>query len=400
MQFYYQALERDGKLVSGLIEAATERGAHRDLLRRGVQPTAISAAARRGPRSRLRRRLGRRDYAGALNQLHVLIAGGVPVAEAVTTLGDATDHTDLAASYGELTAALRRGDAFPLAFARCFAAIPPHIHRLIEAGDLAGRLGEAIGDAAEEIEREAKIRTELRQALVYPAFLVGFGTFAVLFIFLVVVPRFAAAFRGRLESLPPLSAAVIHAGMWFDQNLVLAVALAVAAAIAVGWSLSRPQIRAAFVDLATRAPVLRRWSTEIEVARWAGILARLLENRVPLIHSLELARSPLRRRDVQLLLGRVERDVRAGTGLAAALHDSAFLAPAALAMIRVGERSGRLPEMVRSLASLYDEALRNRTRAMLAVIEPAAIVVIGAFVGLVAIALFQAITSINNIPGL
>src|SRR5262249_10037026 len=144
----------------------------------------------------------------------------------------------------------------------------------------------------------------------------------------------------------------------------------------------------------------RRWSADVEVARWAAILARLLENRVPLIQSLELARTPLRRRDIQLVLGRVERDVRAGAALAAALHDSAFLAPTALAMIRVGERSGRWPAMVRSLASLYEEQVRNRPRTVLAIVEPIAIVIIGAFVGVVAIAIFQAITSINNVPGL
>ena len=69
-------------------------------------------------------------------------------------------------------------------------------------------------------------------------------------------------------------------------------------------------------------------------------------------------------------------------------------------MIKVGERSGNLPEMVRSLASLYDEAVRNRTRTMLAIIEPIAILLIGGIIGIVAIAIFLAITSINKVPGL
>ncbi|HXO03538.1 MAG TPA: type II secretion system F family protein, partial [Stellaceae bacterium] len=83
-----------------------------------------------------------------------------------------------------------------------------------------------------------------------------------------------------------------------------------------------------------------------------------------------------------------------------ALDDSMFLAPAALTLIRVGERSGNLSEMVSSVASLYHETIRKRTRAALSIIEPVAIVLIGAVIGLVAIAIFQAITSINNVPGL
>lgn len=401
MRFSYQALQRDGKLVRGLIEAPSQRDAHRDLLRRGVQPTTIAPAATRAePARRRRRRLGRREYGAALRQLQALIAGGVPVAEAATTLAEATDHPALAQAYAELTAGLRRGDAFPPAFARSFAEIPLYIHRLVEAGDLSGRLAEAMGDAAAELEREAKTRTELRQALVYPSFLVGFGILAVLFIFLVVVPRFAVTFAGRLDKLPLLSALVINTGMWFHDHIAIVLLLVAGLVATISWSLSRPQTRAAAYDLAVRAPFLRQWSADVEVARWAAILARLLENRVPLIQSLELARTPLRRRDLQLLLGRVERDVRAGAALAAALHDSAFLAASALAMIRVGERSGRLPEMVRGLASLYDESVRTRTRTVLSIIEPIAIVIIGAFVGFVAVAIFQAITSINNVPGL
>ena len=181
MRFHYQALQRDGKLISGLIEAVSERGAHRDLLRRGIQPTVINPAAGSSEAAGRGRRLTRRDYATALKQLHTLVAGGVPIAETVTALAEAADHPMLARAYGELTARLRRGEAFPAAFVQCFPAIPQHIHRLIEAGDLSSRLDEALADAAEELEHEAKVRTELRQTLVYPAFLVVFGLSAVLF---------------------------------------------------------------------------------------------------------------------------------------------------------------------------------------------------------------------------
>jgi general secretion pathway protein F len=400
MRFHYDALQRDGRPVSGLIEAPSARGAHRDLLRRGVQPTAINPAVASNAPVRRLRQPKRRDYGIALKELQVLIAGGVPIAEAVTTLGEANEHPVLAKAYGELTAALRRGETFPSALAQCFPGIAPHILRMIEAGDFSGRLAEALADAAAALEREAKIRTELRQTLLYPAFLVAFGCLAVVFIFLVVVPRFAAMFQDKLDRLPLLSYIVIGAGIWFRDHLILVVALITGTVAACGWALSQPRVRATFLDFATRLPLLREWSAEVEVARWAAVFARLLQNRVPLIQSLELARGTLRRRDIQLRLSRVEGDVRTGSALAAALSDGFFLAPAALAMIRVGERSGSLPEMVGALASLYDERVRNRSRTILALIEPLAILLIGAVIGTVAMAIFLAITSINKVPGL
>jgi general secretion pathway protein F len=400
MRFQYQALQRDGRVITGLIEAASERSAHRDLLKRGVQPTAIALAAPRRPLALRRRRIIARDYSTILKQFHALIAGGVPIAEAATALAEATDQPALAAAYTDLNTSLRRGDPFPAAFTQCFPAIPVHIHRMIAAGDLSGRLAEALADAAAETEHEVKIRTELRQALVYPAFLVGFGFLAVLFIFIVVVPRFAAMFQGRLDKLPLLSYLVIAFGMWFRQHLIPALGVIVGTGILAVYGLARLQSRDAALGLISRVPVLRSWLQDIEIARWAAVLARLLENRVPLIQSLELARTVLRGRDLQAHLNQVERDVRAGAALAAALDSSAFLAGPTLTLIRVGERSGNLAAMVRTIATNYEDAVRNRTRFVLSIIEPVAIVLIGGVIGLIAMAIFLAITSINNVPGL
>jgi general secretion pathway protein F len=401
MRFDYQALQHDGRVVAGLIEASSERAAHRDLLKRGVRPTAIrpQALLRATPRRATRFR-PRRDHASVLRQLHALIADGVPIVEAITALADATDDPELVASYVELNASLRRGDPLPQAILQCFPAIPLHVHRIVEAGDMSGRLAEALADAAAELEHAAKIRAELRQALVYPAVLVGFGFLTVVFIFLVVVPRFAAIFQNKFEQLPMLSYLVIAAGMWFRDHLLLAVAAIVAIALAGVYGLRQPSIRDAVLGLTLRLPLVRNWWADIEMARWAAILARLLENRVPLIQSLELARTALRSRDTQLQLSRVERDVRAGAALATALDDASFLPPPPLTLIRVGERSGNLPEMVRGIASAYDEALRQRSRMALAIVEPVAIVLIGGVVGLIAAAIFLAITSINNVPGI
>ena len=403
MRFQYQAVHDDGRIVSGLIEAPSERSAHRDLLKRGVHPTSIAAAAappRPSMPLRRRRGLGARNYGTVLKQLAALLEGGVPIAEAATALAEATDHPALMAAYGALNAGLRRGVAFPAAFAEAFPAVPEHIQRMIAAGDLSGRLAEALADAAAETEHAARIRTELRQALVYPAFLVGFGFLAVIFIFLVVVPRFAAIFQGKLDKLPLLSYLVIAFGMWVRAHLTLASALIGATGISIGYALTRPRLREAALGLLSRVPVLRGWLHDVEIARWAAVLARLLENRVPLIQSLELARSVLRGGGIRSHLAQVERDVRTGAALATALDRSDFLAGPALTLIRVGERAGNLAGMVRSVATMYEDTVRNRTRIALSIIEPVAIILIGGVIGLIATAIFLAITSINQVPGL
>lgn len=401
MRFQYQALQQDGTLVVGQIEAPSARGAHRDLLKRGMQPTRISVAGVRARATRRRTKKAKHhDLTYVLKELHSLVIGGVPIAEAVTALRDATQHPALIAAYSELNADLRHGEKFSKAFQRCFPKFPSYIYRIIESGELTGRLGAALADAAEEMEHTAKVRTELRNALVYPAFLVGFGILAVLFIFMVVVPRFAIMFKGKFDKLPMISYVVIVFGMWVRNHLLLWGMLVAGLVVAGIYAFRQPKIRGLALALLSRTPVLRHWLTEFETARWSAVLARLLENRVPLMQSLELARSTLKSEEVQRRLVQVERSVRGGGALTAALDDNRVLPATALTLVRVGERSGNLPEMVRNVAAIYDEIIRNRIKVMLSIIEPVAILLIGAAVGVLAVAIFLAITSINDITGM
>jgi general secretion pathway protein F len=166
------------------------------------------------------------------------------------------------------------------------------------------------------------------------------------------------------------------------------------------YGVQQPAWRAQARESLSRLPFLRDWLIDVETARWAGVLARLLENRVPLLQSLELARTALRSREVQQRLIQVERLVRTGGTLAKALDEHRFLPPTALSLVRVGERSGSLAQMMRSVATIYDDIVRNRIKAVLSLVEPIAILLIGGAIGLVAVAIFLAITSINNVPGL
>ncbi len=401
MRFQYEALQQNGRPVVGQIEAPTLRGAHRDLVRRGVQPTAITPAVRRTTGGRQTRRKVRwRDYVYLLKEIHALIAGGVPLAETVAALADATEHPGLAASYSELNTALRRGEKFSTAFARSFPAFPTYIQRVIEAGELSGHLGEALADAAAAMEHDQKVRVELRNALIYPTFLVGFGVLAILFIFMVVVPRFAAMFRGKYDQIPFLSYIVIAGGMWLHDHLLLAGIVVGGLAAILVYGFQQAAWRTQALESVSRLPLIRDWMIEFETARWAGVLARLLENRVPLLQSLELARTALHSREIQQRLIQVERLVRTGGALAKALDEHRFLPPTALSLVRVGERSGSLAQMMRSVAAIYDDVVRNRIKAILTLIEPIAILLIGGAIGIVAVAIFLAITSINNVPGL
>ena len=238
---------------------------------------------------------------------------------------------------------------------------------------------------------------ELKNALAYPIVLVLAGVGAVLFIFIAVVPRFASMFQGRMHEVPALSRWVLGLGVFVNDNLLVtlgAVAGVVALALA---ALRQPETRRRLFEAALKIPAIGPWLAEREVARWAGMMATLMANKVALMRALELARGALKSAELQHRMGQVERMVRGGQSLSRAIADHTRFDPTSLNLIRVGERAGQLAEMLGSLAQLHERTSQDRMKRVLSLIEPAAILVIGGVIGVFVTAVILAITSVNQI---
>jgi len=159
-----------------------------------------------------------------------------------------------------------------------------------------------------------------------------------------------------------------------------------------------PGPRTAFFEFTLRLPLIGGWFKESETGRWAAMFATLLANKVPLVQGMNLARAVVKSRRLQASLSQVERAVRGGSTLAKALEEYTDLQPTIINLVGVGERSGSLSPMLRSAAVLCEENGRERMKRFLVLIEPIALLVIGAVVGTLTVSIFLAVTSISNIP--
>lgn len=396
--FRYEALNTQGQTVGGQIEAEGDRQAQRLLRKRGLTPVAVSAATAGPGRARLKRRSNVRDRILLLRELAVLIEAGVPLAEAVTALAHSRAEADLKTALENVSRDLRQGQGLTPSLRAHFGFLPGYVHQLVEAGEMTGQLKTALKDAVAQMEYDSKVATEMRSALFYPAFLLISAASAVLFIFVVVVPRFADMVKNRADALPFLSRAVLGTGLFVRDNLAFLALGAVALGFFIAYALRREDWRARALNSSLSLPVIGAWLTETETARWTKMLSTLLANRIPLLKALELARGALTAPGLRARLAQVERSVRGGTALSAALDEFVSFPTAVVNLIRVGERAGNLADMLASAATLTDESVRGRMAQVLAIIEPAAVIFIGGFVGLIVVSIFTAITSINQIP--
>ena len=398
--YSYRALDADGQPCQGVVVAGDEAAALRDLVRQGLMPISVNAPGAPAALASSASRSGRvsgADRVSLVQELATLLGAGISLAEALPSLAQAYAAHALGPALVGLDRDVRAGQRFSEALARSPLGLPPYVVALAEAGEAGGELAGALRDAAVQMEHERRIGQELRNALVYPAVLVLSGVLAVLVIFVGVVPRFASLLKSSRADVPALSRAVIEAGLFVKQNL-LAFGLGTTALMLITVvALSRPAVRAAAFDVLSRTPVVGPWLLRLEIGRWTTVLGQLLANRVPIITALVLSSGALRLKRLRNDLAAAPRELERGRTLSDVLGGLDWFPATRLNLVRVGERSGELPRMLAVLGAMETDAARTLQKRALALIEPAAILLIGGVIGFIMVAVMMAITSLNTV---
>ncbi|MGF1464395.1 MAG: type II secretion system F family protein [Maricaulaceae bacterium] len=402
--FLYEAFDGDGRLAKGRVTAPSQREAETQLEARALAPVSVvpapaaDAPKRKGDIQLLPRRApSKRAIALVIRQLAVLVRAGLSLDEVAEALAEAQPHPQLRARLEALGQDLRRGETFSNAFKRALPKAPGYAAQLAEMGEATGQLGTALSDAADQFDAELALREEIRNALSYPLLLVVTGISAVAFIFVVVVPQFADLIEGDVSAVPLLSRVVIGLGLVMTENAA-AFGVGGLLAVAIGVVLARqPVVRRGFDRALLAAPGLGAMLRAAETGRWASLTAALLTNRVPLLTALDMAREGVRYDVMRAPLARVSRAVRSGAALSDALDRENVLDRTAVDLARVGERAGALPDLLRQAGALYADEAKNRTRRLVALIEPLAILLIAGIVGVIVIAIMLALTSVYEI---
>ena len=396
-EYEYDIVDHNGRIVKGRSEAGSVNELVRRLTAEGgtvVEVRERHEAARSG--SGFRRRLRRVALVLAFHELATLLESGVSLNDAVQAQSRGSHHPALTDAFRSIFQALLRGQSFQEALQAGGLPLPEYVYHLVEAGETSGRLAQSLRQAVEQMRYDQRVAEEMRSALIYPSILVVSGIVAVLLVFVFVVPQFSSLLDERNE-LPLLAEAVLRTGVWCNENgLLLAGTLAViAGAGAALWR--RPGVRRRIRDVVAALPLLGGWFSETDTAKWASVMSAMLSSRVDLMDALGLASRGVRFSSRKATLKQVSVDVRGGAALSEALEKRGALAPVGCNLVRVGEQSGRLAEMLRALATLYEESSTRRMKRILALIEPVAVLLIGGVLGVIMIGIILAITSVNDV---
>lgn len=399
MLFNYRAVDASGAERRGSVSGVDEAGALQSLISDGLTPIELQRQDTGSGARRLRRggRIGIGDRVVFLQELATLLKAGISITEALPSMAQAYGEQALGVALGRLNTDVKAGRRLSDSLADSGLGLPTYAIAILEAGEAGGKVAQACADAAAQMDHERRIAQEMRNALIYPTILVLAGTLAILIIFVGVVPRFASLLRNPRADVPQLSRWVIESGLFLQQHGLMFGLISAGVVGAVVMSLMSATTREQLKAWASRAPGIGPWIVEAETGRWATLLGTLLSNRVPIIAALQLSASVLRLEALRLVLTRATQELERGKTLSEVLSKETWFPPTRLNLIRVGERSGELAQMLLTLGQMQTDASRLRQRRLLALIEPLSILVIGAVIGIIMVAVMMAITSLNTV---
>jgi type II secretory pathway component PulF len=392
--YRYRAATAEGKVVEGVVQVGSQQAALEELQRQRLYPIDI---APEGPAraARERRALGRGPALALFARtMATLMGAGVPVDRALAFAAGQARHPALAAAARRALDALQSGESLAGAMANEPAAFGPVVVAMAAAGEESGALDECMARLADHLDTQVELRSQVRASLIYPAlmaFASGVGTIILL---MFVVPRFVTMLD-EAEAALPLStrllagASRIVADGWWLLLILAAVALLGARA----W-LARPENRRRFHANRLSWPIGGELESKLITARFTRALGMLLRSGRPLLPSIRVARSAVTNLAMAAGIDRAADSVSHGHALNSALAGT--LPALATELIAVGEESGRLDELCLRVADTYDVEVRRTLRSLVAVIEPAMILLFALLVGFIALAMLQAIYGLNT----
>lgn len=406
-QFQYRAVDPEGKVVEGTLEAAEVPIVVARLQDRGLIPLNVGATD--GARARAarvvipslpalgRRRVKTKDLLVLTQELSVLVSSGLPLDRSLATLAELADNPELKRIVSEVLLAVQGGKSLAEALGQ-HRVFPPLYVNMVRAGEIGGFLETVLQRLAEYLERAQELRDDVRSALAYPVLLTAAMGVSMLVLLIYVLPRFSALFDDMGKALP-LQARLVLGLSDFLRSYWWALAGAVVATVGgVRYSMRTPRGRYSWDQWKLRLWVFGNLLRKLEATRLTRTLGTLLKSGVPMLQALGIVKEIVGNQVIARAIGEVEVGVREGAGVAEPLARSGVLPPLAVSMISVGEETGRLDELLLRVADHFDREVKIQVIQFTRLLEPIMILVMGVGVGFIVISMLSAIFSVNDLP--
>jgi len=399
--FVYRAADRRGQTIDGVMEAPDARAVVDRLQKDAYFPIRVAAQAERARwlAFGVSARVSQRDLLALTQQLATLVEAGLPLDRALAIQEELAPSPRLKAIVTDLLNSVRGGSSLSEALAKHHPRPFSRLYiNMVRSGEKGGVLEVTLRRLAEFLEARAAFTDALVSALAYPVVIFTVGIGAIVFLMTFVIPRFATIFADLGQAVPLPTQILLSVSAGF-QNYWWALVLVVLAAV-LAWRVwtGTPEGRLAWDQTVLGLPIVGRLSMRVETARFARTLGTMLKSGVPVMGALAVVGDMMTNQAFGRGVGRLADGVKRGGTIAAGMQTEARFPVLAVHMVRVGEETGRLEDMLLKVADTFENDVRVELKRVLGLLEPVVILGMGVVVAFIVVAMLLAIFSINEIP--
>lgn len=391
MQFNYQARTKNGLVQVGVVEVSTRKDAVSLLQKEGLYITHIEEITPRPfyfKQIDLLNRAGRKDIMMFCRELALMLKSGVGLVESLRALADQTTKSVFREQIIGISTDIEGGVYFSEALARHPKVFSNFFINIIKAGEASGKLSESLNYLAQHLEREYNLVNKIKSGMTYPAFiLVVFLGIGGLGIFM-VLPSFKETLASLEVKLPPLTLAVLGFGDWV-RNWWWLCLIIITSLIIFLWRYFKTQEGKEIVGkIALRIPILGKTIRKVYLTRFTENLSTLILAGLPITQALDIVSGATGNKIYQRIILETQEGVRRGESMSSVLEKYPKDIPGLVTqMIKVGERTGRLDESLMNVANFYESEVNRNIDALVDIIEPLLIVILGGLVAILMISI-------------
>jgi len=402
--FEYQALDAKGRKSKGVMEADNARHARQLLREQKLTPLSLELASQQekmlaSGKKWFQSGISASDLALITRQIATLVEAALPIENALQAVAEQCEKPRLQSMMMTVRSKVVEGYSLAEGLAE-FPHVFDHLYRsMVAAGEKSGHLDAVLNRLADYTEQRQHMRSQIMQALLYPAILTFFAIAVISILLAAVVPKIVEQFEHMGQSLPGATLFLIAASDFIRSYGIFVLLALLLAVVALKKALLKPALRLKYDRLLLKAGMLGKVSRGLNTARFARTLSILNASAVPLLEAMRISADVLDNTFMKQAIGEATLRVREGTSLRAALDQTKLFPPMMLHMIASGEKSGQLDGMLERAANTQDREFETLVTVSLKVFEPVLVSVMAGMVLFIVLAILQPILALNNLVG-
>lgn len=397
--FVYKVRDRQGKVISGAIEAESQTAVSGKLREMGYIVLEISEK-REGISISIpgvRKKVKLKDLTVFSRQFATMINSGVSITRALAILSEQTENPTLSAVITQIQKDVEGGLSLSEALSKQEKVFPPIFVNMAKAGEAGGVLDEVLLRIADHFEREANLRARVKSAMTYP---IAVFTFSIIIAFVMItfiVPVFMNMFESLGGDLPAATRMLVGLSNFIRTKWYVLVAVAIGGFYGFRAFKANPSGRYIFDTLKLKLPVFGPLVRKLGITKFSRTLGTLISSGVPILQALDIVADTAENTVITKAIRESRASIKEGESISKPLSVSGVFPPMVVQMISIGEETGALDTMLKKIADFYDEEVSATVDSLTSLLEPILMIFMGIMIGGIVISLYMPMFQVISI---